>query len=405
MMDNILLVDDEQNVLDAYRRQFRKQYHLHTALGGEQGLELLTAQGPFAVVISDCRMPLMDGIEFLTRVRESAPDTVRMMLTGNADLETAMEAVNQGEIFRFLTKPCPPDTFTKALAAGLRQYQLIRAEKELLEQTLTGSLNALADVLSLVDPEAFGRASRLKRYVMKLARQMGLSDVWHLEIAASLSQIGCVTLSDYVVKKINAGEPLRSDETADFLQHPMIGASLLAKIPRMQEVADIIAYQHKHFDGSGAPHDSKHGEEIPLGARLLKVAIDFDACRTQNLSWSTAFARLEEKKEWYDPQVLEALKVLFLPKQEVQLLTVSLGELKPYMIVADGIVDDQDNLLVAAGQEITDWMVMGLTRIGRGRGVKEPIRVLLPATPELSGVPTTPMEYRSEEHTSELQSH
>ena len=176
-MDRILLVDDEPNVVEAYHRRFRKQFQIHSALGGQEGLDMLTAQGPFAVVVSDCRMSLMDGIEFLTRVRDLAPETVRMMLTGNTDLDTALEAVNRGEIFRFLTKPCPPDTFANALVAGIRQYQLIHAEKELLEQTLTGSLNALADILSLVDPEAFGRASRLKRYVRKLAQHMRLSDL------------------------------------------------------------------------------------------------------------------------------------------------------------------------------------------------------------------------------------
>ena len=154
----------------------------------------------------------MNGTQFLSRVRESAPETVRMMLTGQADLHTAMHAVNEGAIFRFLTKPCPPEALGHALEAGLAQYRLVHAEKELLEQTLTGSLKALSDVLSLVNPEAFGRASRLKRYVTGLAHHMGLSDVWRLEIAASLSQIGCVILPDTILQKISKGEPLSPNE-------------------------------------------------------------------------------------------------------------------------------------------------------------------------------------------------
>jgi DNA-binding NtrC family response regulator len=129
VLEKILLVDDEPSVLEALQRQFRKQFHIHIALGGEEALTMLRIQGPFAVVVSDCRMPGIDGIQFLALVRKIAPDTVRMMLTGNNDLETAMEAVNQGEIFRFLTKPCPPDTFQKALEAGMKQYQLIRSKK------------------------------------------------------------------------------------------------------------------------------------------------------------------------------------------------------------------------------------------------------------------------------------
>jgi DNA-binding NtrC family response regulator len=123
-LDKILLVDDEMSVLDALKRQLHKQFHVYTALSGQEGIAILRILGPFAVVVSDCRMPNMDGIQFLSVVRKFAPNTTRMMLTGNNDLATAMEAVNQGEIFRFLTKPCPPDTFKLALEAGMKQYLL-----------------------------------------------------------------------------------------------------------------------------------------------------------------------------------------------------------------------------------------------------------------------------------------
>jgi DNA-binding NtrC family response regulator len=132
-MDNILLVDDDPSVLEALQRQFRKQFCLHTASGGEEGLTMVRVKGPYAVVVSDCRMPALDGIQLLGLVRKIAPDTVRMMLTGNNDLHTAMEAVNQGEIFRFLTKPCTPEVFRKALEDGIKQYQ-----RNLLKKTVGG---------------------------------------------------------------------------------------------------------------------------------------------------------------------------------------------------------------------------------------------------------------------------
>lgn len=201
LMENIVFVDDDPHILEGFGRQFRKQFLVHTALGAEQALELIRSQGPFAVVMTDMRMPGTDGIELLRTIREIAPETVRIMLTGNADVETAMQAVNQGEIFRFLTKPCPPATIGSALEAGIRQYQLIRSEKEVLEGTLRGSLRALSDVLAVVNPEAFGRAARLKEYVLDLSRQMGVSDIWQVECSALLSQIGCVTLPDSIQKK------------------------------------------------------------------------------------------------------------------------------------------------------------------------------------------------------------
>src|ERR687883_1975197 len=130
MAEKILCVDDEVNVLSAYQRSLRKDFDIHVANGGREGLETIKKNGPFAVIVSDMRMPEMDGVQFLARAKELAPESIRIMLTGNSDQQTAMEAVNEGHIFRFLTKPCPPEMLAKALTAGLEQYQLVRAERE-----------------------------------------------------------------------------------------------------------------------------------------------------------------------------------------------------------------------------------------------------------------------------------
>jgi DNA-binding NtrC family response regulator len=161
MTERILCVDDEPHILEAFQRQFRKQFAIETAVGGERALAAIAEHGPFAVVVSDLRMPDMDGIRLLNTIRERTPETVRILLTGHADLQAAIEAVNEGHVFRFLTKPCPSKTLAKALEAGLAQYRLITAEKALLEQTVSGSLKALSEVLGLVNPEAFGRSSRI----------------------------------------------------------------------------------------------------------------------------------------------------------------------------------------------------------------------------------------------------
>src|SRR6266481_5372243 len=130
MSAKILCVDDEANVLEAYQRNLRKRFSIDTALGGEAALALIGSQGPYAVIVADMQMPGMNGVEFLTLAREKAPDTVRIMLTGNADQKTAVEAVNKGQIFQFLNKPCPPEMLGTALANGVRQYSLITAERE-----------------------------------------------------------------------------------------------------------------------------------------------------------------------------------------------------------------------------------------------------------------------------------
>jgi DNA-binding NtrC family response regulator len=133
-MGRILFVDDEPAFLYGYKLMLRQEFEVDTAVGGEQGLASIHDHGPYAVVVSDMRMPGMNGLEFLTRVRRVSPDTVRMMLTAHTDINTAMEAVNEGNIFRFLTKPCERDVLGKAITAGLVQYRLVTAEKELLEK-------------------------------------------------------------------------------------------------------------------------------------------------------------------------------------------------------------------------------------------------------------------------------
>ena len=138
MVKRILFVDDDPRVLQAFERQFYKRFEIRTAIGPELGLQTLGADGPFATVVSDLRMPGMNGIEFLTRVRQASPDTVRVMLTGDADLSAAMAAVNEGKIFQFLTKPCPSDMLSRTLESALEQHRLITAERELLESTLRG---------------------------------------------------------------------------------------------------------------------------------------------------------------------------------------------------------------------------------------------------------------------------
>ncbi len=192
MAEKILLVDDDNSVLDGYRRSLSREFVFETALGGQQALQLATDSGPYAVVVSDMRMPGMDGIQVLSKIKALSPDTIRVMLTGNADMETAVNAINEGSIFRFLNKPCSKEVMAKTLTAALVQYRLVNAEKQLLEQTLSGSMQVPTEVLSLVNPAAFSRAERARRYIHDIVTAMNLGNPWQYEVAAMTSQLGCV---------------------------------------------------------------------------------------------------------------------------------------------------------------------------------------------------------------------
>lgn len=378
MTQKVLFVDDEPNILGAYQRNLRNRFHIETAQGGEHGLAAIASQGPYAVVVSDLRMPGMDGVQFLAKVKEHSPDSVRVMLTGQADMTAAIAAVNEGNIFRFLTKPCPPDILAKTLDASLQQYRLIVAERELLEKTLHGSVKVLTEVLSLVNPFAFSRAFRIRRYVQHMAVQLNLPDVWQFDLAAMLSQIGCITLPPDTLDKIYAGGTLSEDEESIFSSHPSVARNLLVNIPRLELIAQMVERQQKPFGDTTSPADPQHKDVIALGAQMLKVAIDFDQVVAHGVSHKVALAEMRTQRQTYNSILLSALDNFEVGKVEMEAKTIRLLDLNTLMIVDEDIRAKNGLLLVAKGQEITYTVIERLRNFSRKIGVVEPFRVLVP---------------------------
>jgi response regulator RpfG family c-di-GMP phosphodiesterase len=380
-MKKILFVDDEPNILAAYQRQLRKQFSVEIAVGPVAGLAALQNPRDFAVVVADMRMPEMNGVEFLVRVKTAAPETVRMMLTGNADQATAIDAINEGSIFRFLNKPCPPETLVQALEAALHQHQLITAERELLENTLSGSIKVLADILAMVEPKSFGRAEILRDKIRRLAGFMNITPSWDLEAAALLAHIGTVTVPPEIILKARVGHTLSFPEQELLKRIPAIGGNLLSHIPRLEQVSRIISYQNKRFDGSGFPEDSVAGADIPLGARMIKVLFDLDQLESKDTSPTAALEQMRARPGWYDVKVLDAVATCFNitpiePANTIVLpLTVSFAELRVGHVLVSDIVTKDDILIVAAGNHITQPLIQRLRNFASFSGIKEPIHV------------------------------
>ncbi|MFP4168866.1 MAG: HD domain-containing phosphohydrolase [Desulfonatronovibrionaceae bacterium] len=376
--EKILFVDDDTNLLDSFKRVLRGEFEVDTAPGPVTGLQKLNKSGPYAVVVADMKMPEMSGIEFLKRVRELFPDTVRIVLTGHGDLQVSIEAINRGRIFRFLTKPCGKEDMLRALEDGVAQYRLIKGEKELLEKTLTGTVQVLMEILSLTNEEAMGRAARIKRFVRDVAIHMGEMDIWLYESAAMLSQIGCITLPESVLKKVGSGEKLEPEEMQLYNQHPFIAADILCKIPRMQEVARIISYQEKYFNGGGLPVDRVKGMDIPLGARILKLVLDFNLYTNRGLSRKKALFKMADKKERYDPQVYKALVEVLRAEDRYQVRSVQLSEIVPFMVIMEDVYSLNGAKLLTAGHEVSETIAEKLRRMDETYGVKQPIQILIP---------------------------
>jgi len=370
--EKILFVDDEPQLLQAIQRQMRKRFDLRTAESGPEALQILKDEGPFAVVVSDMRMPGMDGIQFLSKVRESHPNIVRLMLTGNADQETAVEAVNKGQIFRFLNKPCPNQILGPALALALRQYRLVTAEKDLLNKTLKGSINVMAELLSLANATAFSSGYRIKPLVRQLAHKLELPRPWQYEISALMSQIGCVTLPSDVLNKQHAGVELTDEEREMFVKHPETGARLVSQIPRLEKVAAIIKLQLRDYEDFDDPELE---EEVVLGAQILKATIDYDKLLQQDLQHSEALQLMQNRKGKYNPEILTLLFKIKPAIEKLEIRNVRFQDIFPGMIAEEDVTAKNGVVLIPKGQEITWNIIQSLTNFEKHVGIIEPIRV------------------------------
>lgn len=375
MTRKVLFVDDEPNILEGIRRQLRKHVEIDTATSGEEGLKMLAANGPYAVVVSDMRMPQMNGSQFLTKVRTASPIAVRMILSGQADMESTIAAVNEGHIFRFLTKPCSGEHLIDAIDSALRQYELVNAEKELLENTLSGAVRILTEILGMTNPGAYSRAARIQRYAEGLISVLGLPPPWELRLATMLSQIGCVALPPDTLTKIYAGQPLTPDEQALYDSHPQLAGKLLASVPRLEVVAEIVAGQGTRMELDKLPAELSAWDTKSLSKLLLRTASELDQMLSSGSKPQEAVEALRAPKYSLPPAVLEALRNIPLERSETVTRMIELRQLEPGMILDQDVVSSKGIRLIPKGQEVTRTMLERLHSIATGVGIVEPLRV------------------------------
>lgn len=375
----VLLVDDETSLLQMLMRQLRHRFDVGVATGGMEGLKALAADGPFAVIVSDMRMPRMDGPTFLSHARHAAPDATRILLTGATDLDLATQAVNRGNIYRLLFKPCPSEALIEAIDAGVAQHQLVVAERELLEHTLSGAVRALLETLALACPAAFGKTQRVKRLVIELEARMAPRPYWPIELAASVAQLGAVSLPAPLIELAMLGEPLGPEDRAMLERVHEVTERLLAGIPRLEPVIEILRLQARSYEG---PPDGPRGEALPLGARLLRAATDYDTLETQGLRSAIAISTLRGRSGVYDPAVVEALTRLVLAKNAKgldgpEVREVGLSALRAGMVLAADLKSINGLLLLARGTHISEAVLRWFANHDRF-DLRLPIHVLLP---------------------------
>ncbi|MEP6664076.1 MAG: HD domain-containing phosphohydrolase, partial [Verrucomicrobiota bacterium] len=380
-MKKILFVDDDPRVLTAVRAVLRRQFSVETALGPEEGLFFLQDWRDFAVVVSDMQMPKMNGVEFLNCVRDISPDLVRILHTASNDQASAVSAVNEAGIFRFLKKPCPNPVLIEALSAAMRQYHSSLRERELSENTLQGSVKVLLEILSMAEPKSFGQAQMLRDNARLLAQTLEMTETRELEVAALLSQIGSVTIPREVLQRQRAGHPLAAREQEMISSIPAIGCNLLAQIPRLEKISEIILYQNKCFDGSGFPQDKIAGKEIPMGARILKILSALAEREGQGMTRPAAIHELERRPDWYDPEIVDVLNVcfnLYYPKageETAPPVALNFPNLRVGHLLRSDVETKNGVLIVSAGSVVSATLMQRLRNFSLLSGLQEPIYV------------------------------
>lgn len=322
----VLFVDDEPLVLEGLRRSVHKEFLADLAGSADEGLEKLRYAGPYAVIISDMHMPGMDGVEFLATVRILSPDSVRVMLTGDSELEVAMRAVNEGSIFRFLRKPASREQILTALRASVTQYRARRSEKEKLEVTAraleqldVGTLIALARAIDAKSAWTAGHSERVTNLALKIGNVMGLParDLQIMHRGGLLHDIGKIGTPATVLDKPGKLEP---EEIQIMRNHVKIGVRILEPVPCFREILPMVAQHHERLDGSGYPAGLA-GEKISLHARILAVADSYDAMISdrpyrKGISRQQAIQILEGKAQTqFDPKVVDILRRLYTAGQ------------------------------------------------------------------------------------------
>ena len=371
----VLFVDDEKRLLEGIAQLLRKQYEVQIANSGDEALRRLGELKDVAVVVSDFRMPQMDGATFLHQVMLRAPTATRILLTGEAGVDGARDAVNKGQIFRFLTKPCPTDQLREALDAGIELHRLANAERIVMQETLLECIAALMEVLAVTNPTAFGRAQRIKRLVADVATKLECGQFWQLEAAALLSQIGYFAESPELAEKIYYGRTLSPEEKKRAAAVPANAQRLFEHVPRLEPVIQIVTA----LDWPDVALARLGEGMIGLGARILGVALEYDLMTIKEMPKTEIMQVLRSRESRFGSNVLEAFTAVVGAEAEPQVQTMRLREATPGMRLLQEIRTSSGALLVPIGFELSQRLLERISQVAP-EALEEMVR-LAPARP------------------------
>lgn len=410
----ILCVDDQANILSSLRRLFRNtDYEVLLATSAAEGLELLQQQ-PVNLVISDMRMPEMDGAQFLEIVRERWPETIRILLTGYADVSSTIAAINRGEIYRYLCKPWEDHEVLLTVREALERQRLLQEKQQLelltqeqnvhlhemnnqletlnasleekvkqrtaaltqthtalqaahekLKQNFIVSIKMFSNMLELRGGHLAGHSRRVADLSRKLALHIKLpqAEVQDVMLAGLLHDMGKMGWSDELLNKPQ--NQLNGDQLAALHKHPLTGQNALMPLAPLHNVAKLIRSHHERFDGQGFP-DGLSGMAIPMGARILALVNDYDGLligTTTGRRMKPEDARAQialSRGKRYDPRMVDAFMEMLGTPHSAEDAALHTTQLKTGMVLAKDLVSPDGVLLLAADFTLTDDLIAQL---------------------------------------------
>jgi response regulator RpfG family c-di-GMP phosphodiesterase len=373
----VLIVDDSESARSTLVALLGGQgLELPVASNGEEAIAAAICQQPDLILL-DVMMPKMDGFEVCRALRKN-PVTAMIpivMVTALDDRGARLQGIEAGAD-DFLTKPVDRLELQARVRTTLRlnRYRRELDQRKQVVQAMEGSMAVMQDILSLVDPDAFGQSKTLQARVAKIGEALNYPDVHQLRLAAALSKIGRVVIPVEVRSKAKSGERLTVSESRMLERVPEVGHRLLAHMPTFSSVAKDVLWQDKRFDGTGFPFETRVGSAIPLGARIIHLMQDVLDHEVAGLGRAAAIAVCEEDVGHYDPAVLAAAKLVFLRDTQVERILM-LSEIEVGMVTRSNIKDDSGRTLVAGGIVITEALLQRLNYFHETRGLQQPFEM------------------------------
>jgi len=412
----ILVVDDEENILRSLKRLLEhEEYEVLIAASGEEALKIIIDNPDVALIVTDQRMPGLKGAEFLQKAKALVPDASRIVLTGYADINAAIDAINKGGASGYLTKPWDDDEMLQVVNEAVLRFALKRDNKKLTqivkkqneelttlnsrlkqlvkEQTIEiqqrneelqglnenlkhnfkNTIESFSSLLELRDEGAGNHSRNVAELSKKIAMKMDLSEdeIQSVSVASLLHDIGKIGIPDTLLfKDIN---DMKAEEKAVYEQHPVRGQAAIDSIKDLREAGILIRHHHEWYDGGGYP-DRLSGGEIPVGARIISVADYIDRIiRTFNPEEAIELTlqavqkemgkRFDRKLYHYIPEPLEETYGGILQKTSLVEAELHLKDLQPGMVISKDVRSGTGLLLLSKGTKLSARNIESLNRL------------------------------------------